>query len=99
MAKEKNSLGMKAKTRISNGIIYLILVAMSIVWLAPFVCIVLQSFRVEKTGQVGYVIPKQWGLQNYINLFDPEICDFSLWFKNTLIISLVVAVVNTLMVL
>ncbi|MBO7354778.1 MAG: sugar ABC transporter permease [Lachnospiraceae bacterium] len=99
MAKEKSSIGMKAKNRISNAVIYVILTAMSIVWLAPFVCIVLQSFRVEKTGQVGYVIPKQWGLQNYINLFNPELCDFSIWFKNTLIISLCVAVINTFMIL
>jgi arabinogalactan oligomer/maltooligosaccharide transport system permease protein len=99
MAKNKNGLGMKTKNHISNGIIYLILVIMSIVWLTPFVCIVLQSFRIEKTGMVGYIIPETWGLQNYKNLFDPEVCDFAIWYKNTLIISLFVAVINTFMVL
>ena len=99
MAKEKQGLGMKAKNRISNFFVYILLIIISIVWLTPFVCIVLQSFRVEKTNQVGYVLPKVWGLKNYINLFNPEICDFTIWYKNTLIISIVVAVVNTFMVL
>ncbi|MBP5151935.1 MAG: sugar ABC transporter permease [Lachnospiraceae bacterium] len=90
---------MKAKNRISNFFVYILLIIISIVWLTPFVCIVLQSFRVEKTNQVGYVLPKVWGLKNYINLFNPEICDFTIWYKNTLIISIVVAVVNTFMVL
>ncbi len=99
MAKEKQGLGMKAKNRISNFFVYILLIIISVVWLTPFVCIVLQSFRVEKTNQVGYVLPKVWGLKNYMNLFNPEVCDFTIWYKNTLIISLVVAVVNTFMVL
>ena len=94
--KEKKKLGMKAKNRISNTVIYIILVLISIVWLAPFVCIVLQSFRVESTWQVGYVIPKQWGIDNYTKLLDS---DFVTWYKNTFIIALVVAVINPLMVL
>ncbi|MBR2599377.1 MAG: hypothetical protein IKD84_00495 [Erysipelotrichaceae bacterium] len=55
---EKKHMGMKAKTRLSNTIIYVILTIMSIVWLFPFFCIVCESFRVESTYQVGYVIPK-----------------------------------------
>lgn len=93
---EKKKLGMHAKRTLGDAIIYFILIAMSIIWLTPFVCIVLQSFRVENTWQVGYVIPKQWGLQNYRNLFDS---DFVVWYKNTLIISVIVAVVNTVMIL
>lgn len=89
-------MGMKAKETLGNTIIYIILILMSIIWLAPFVCIVLQSFRVESTWQVGYVIPKQWGLDNYLALFDS---DFVIWYKNTLIIAIVVSVVNTMMVL
>ena len=53
---EKKHMGMKAKTRLSNTIIYVILTIMSIVWLFPFFCIVCESFRVESTYQVGYVI-------------------------------------------
>ncbi|MBR3351207.1 MAG: sugar ABC transporter permease [Erysipelotrichaceae bacterium] len=94
---EKKHMGMKAKTRLSNTIIYVILTIMSIVWLFPFFCIVCESFRVESTYQVGYVIPKQWGLDNYINLFTKT--DFPIWFRNTFIIALFVAVFQTIIVL
>ena len=94
---EKKHMGMKAKTRLSNTVIYVILTIMSIVWLFPFFCIVCESFRVESTYQVGYVIPKQWGLDNYINLFTKT--DFPIWFKNTFIIALFVAVLQTIIVL
>lgn len=94
---EKKHMGMKAKTRLSNTIIYIILTVMSIVWLFPFFCIVCESFRVESTHQVGYVLPKQWGLDNYINLFTKT--DFPVWFKNTFLIALFVAVIQTVIVL
>ncbi|MCR5322645.1 MAG: sugar ABC transporter permease [Lachnospiraceae bacterium] len=94
---------MKAKNRISNTVIYVILVIISIIWLTPFVCIVLQSFRVEQTMPVGYVIPKQWGLDNYVKLFtsgaDGGMSQFVRWYLNTFIIAVVVAVINPIMVL
>ena len=96
MSAERKKLGMKAKNRIGNTIIYIILILISIIWLIPFVCIVLQSFRVESTWQVGYVIPHQWGLDNYRALFDS---DFVIWYKNTFIIAIAVAIINPIMVL
>ena len=94
--KERKKLGMKAKERISNTVIYIVLVLISIIWLAPFVCIVLQSFRTEGTWQVGYIIPEKWGLDNYRNLFSS---DFVTWYKNTFIIAVACAIINPLMVL
>ena len=46
----KQHMGMKATSRISNTIIYVVLVIVSVIWLIPFVCIVIQSFRVSPTG-------------------------------------------------
>ena len=97
MSDIKRHMGMKVKNRIGNAIIYAILIVMSIVWLIPFVFIFLESFRVESTGQAGYVIPQQWGFDNYINLFTKT--DFPKWYGNTFIIGLVVAVVQTIIVL
>lgn len=94
---EKRHMKQTTKNRISNTAIYIILIIMSVVWLIPFVSIVLQSFRVESTLQVGYVIPKQWGLDNYIKLFTET--SFPKWYLNTLGIALVVATVQTLIVL
>ena len=92
----KQHMGLKASARISNTIIYVILIVMSIIWLIPFVCIVLQSFRVESTGQVGYVLPEKWGLDNYKRLLTTN---FPKWYLNTFIMALVVAVVQTIIVL
>ena len=93
---EKRSMGLKASRALSNTIIYILLIIMSVIWLIPFVCIVLQSFRVESTWQVGYVIPQQWGFDNYIKLWETN---FPKWYLNTFIIALVVAVVQTIIVL
>ena len=57
---QKHGLSVKTSRRITNTIIYIFLIAMSIIWLFPFVGIVLESFRVESTGQVGYFWPKQF---------------------------------------
>ena len=94
--KQKRHMGLKASRSLSNFIVYIVLVVMSIVWLIPFICIVLQSFRVESTWQVGYVIPQKWGFDNYIALWNS---DFKVWYVNTFIIALVVAVVQTIIVL
>jgi len=93
---EKRHMGLKASRAISNTLIYIILIIMSIVWLIPFLCIVLQSFRVESTWQVGYVVPQQWGWDNYIALWNS---DFKKWYLNTFIIALVVSVLQTIIVL
>lgn len=92
----KRSLGIKASNMISNTLIYILLTIITIIWLIPFVCIVLQSFRVESAHMVGYVIPKQWGLDNYINLFSTN---FPKWYMNTLIIALANAVGVTVITL
>ena len=58
----KRHMGLRTSRAITNTAIHILLIAISIIWLIPFICIVLQSFRVESTGQVGYVIPKVWGI-------------------------------------
>ena len=93
---EKRSMGLRASRAISNTIIYILLVLVSVIWLIPFICIVLQSFRVESTWQVGNVVPRQWGWDNYIALWNS---DFKRWYLNTFIIALVVAVLQTVIVL
>ncbi len=94
----KRHLGIKATNAISNTIIYTILVLMTIIWLVPFIFIFLQSFRVESDHMVGYVIPKQWGLDNYIELF-VEGSYFPKWYLNTLIVAIITAGLQTIVVL
>lgn len=95
-ATQKRHMGLRTSRILSNTIIHILLVLLSIIWLIPFVCIVLQSFRVESTWQVGYVIPQKWGLDNYRALLQT---DFPRWYANTLIIALVNALAQTVIVL
>ena len=93
---KKRHMGQKALNRISNSAIYILLAVISVIWLLPFIFIVLQSFRVESTMQVGYVIPKQWGFDNYIKLWNT---DFKRWYLNTFIIAVVASLLQTVIVL
>ena len=96
MNTNKRHMGLKALNRASNSVIYVLLVCISVIWLIPFVFITIQSFRVESTWQVGYVIPKQWGFQNYIDLWNS---DFKRWYLNTFITAIATAVIQTVIVL
>ena len=92
----KRHMGLHASRTLSNTAIYALLISISIIWLIPFVCILLQSFRVESTWQVGYVIPQKWGFDNYTNLLNT---DFPRWYANTFIAALATAVLQTIIVL
>ena len=89
----KRKMGLKAKTTLGNAVTYVIIISMCIIWLIPFFCILLESFRMETTMQVGYVIPKQWGIGNYVSLFKNT--NFIKWYTNTLVIALAVSVIQT----
>ena len=60
---------LKARRIISNTIIYVILIAMSIVWLLPIAWLVLQSFGDGGIGLKQQLIPKQFTFNNYLYLF------------------------------
>ena len=89
-------MGLRASRTLANTLIYVLLIAISIIWLIPFFCIVLQSFRVESTWQVGYVVPKVWGIDNYRNLFTT---DFPRWYTNTFVTAVITALLQTIIVL
>ena len=74
----QKSLKASTSRRLGNTVVYIILILMTIIWLFPFVGIVLESFRVEYPGQVSYFWPKEFGLDNYIRLFKET--DFFRWF-------------------
>lgn len=100
---QKQHMGLKASQRISNTVIHVLLVIMSVIWLVPFVFILLQSFRTETnetgtmvTWMVDYVIPKKWGFDNYINLWNSG---FFRWYFNTFIVALITAALQTIIVL
>ena len=94
---KKTRMGMRAKNALSNGIVYAILVLITLIWLFPFFGIALESFRVESPMQKSYLWPKEFGLDNYIRLFKET--DFLIWFRNTGIMGVATAVIQTVFVL
>ena len=93
---DKKHMNMSTKKRIGNIISYVLLVLISVIWITPFVFLVLKSFDVENPGVTSNVIPKAFGFDNYAYLFSSE-CNFLQWYFNTFIIALVVCVVQTAM--
>lgn len=91
----------KQHKKLTLGIAYAALILISIIWLFPFVCLILQSFRSYTEmagGMVDYVIPKKFSLDSYTFLFN-EGKQFIGWYKNTLIIAFFVAIGQTIFVL
>ena len=93
----RTGLGVKAGRRISNAVIYAVLIIITVVWLFPFFGIVLESLRTEYPGQVSYLWPKEIGFDNYIRLFKET--DFLIWFRNTGIMGVATAVIQTFFIL
>ncbi|MBE6616663.1 MAG: ABC transporter permease subunit [Ruminococcaceae bacterium] len=94
---KKSGLGAKASRRLGNAVIYVILILITIIWLFPFVGITLESFKVDVRGMDGRFWPGEFGFDNYIRLFKET--DFFNWFKNTAIMGVATAVLQTFFVL
>ena len=94
---QKSGLGARASRRISNTIVYIVLIAITVIWLFPFVGIVLESFKVNTRAMDGEFWPEKFGWDNYIRLFTET--DFLRWFKNTGIMGLATAFFQTFFIL
>ena len=103
---EKKYASMKGKRRASLTAAYILLIVISIIWLPPFIGLILQSFRSfdsaiepgQNGGMVSYIIPKTFSLDNYKFILSDQ-TNFPKWYLNTVIIAIFVAVGQTLNVL
>ena len=94
---QKKGLGMRSKRIIGNTVIYVILIAITLIWLAPFAGIVLESFKTEATAQTTYLFPKEFGFDHYVRLFTET--NFLRWFGNTAFMGVITAVLQTIFIL
>lgn len=94
-------IGQKGRRIISNTIIYVILVLISIIWVFPFFYLIIQSLRIDNPGLSLTLFPEDWqyGLDNYIKLFTDDAYNFGRWYLNTLIIAVLTTVFQTILVL
>ena len=95
--KKKRRASQKKRNTAANVIIYIVLSIMCVIWILPFIFILLESFRMESTGLTNHIIPTQWGIGNYVRLFKET--EFPRWFGNTLLMGVVTAVVQTIFIL
>ncbi len=72
--------------------------AISVIWLIPFLLMIILSFRGEAVGtSADYIFPKQWSFNNYIKLFTET--KFLRWYGNTLLVSVAVTIFQTIIIL
>ena len=91
---------MKARRFLTNTACHVLLAVLSVIWVLPIVYVILTSFRKEGGTYKSYIIPKEFTIDNYINLFsDSQILDFKRWFFNTLIIAFCVMLISGFMVI
>ena len=95
----KSLLGASAARKLSNGVIYVLLIIITIVWLFPFMGIVLESFRIESRAQTSYFWPKEFGLDNYIRLFTEKDGLFFRWFGSTALMGVATAFLQMFFIL
>ena len=94
---KKSHIGKKVGRRISNIVVYTVLIIITIVWLFPFFGLVMESFKVNTTAMDGQLFPEKFGFDNYIRLFKET--DFFRWFMNTAIMGVATAFFQTFFVL
>lgn len=91
----------KKRRRILGDIgIYAILVVMSLIWLIPFIYLILQSFAVQFSA--SNFIPREFTGDNYGRLFDFSSSNpypFWQWWLNTFLISLITSILQTILIL
>ena len=57
----------KGAERVSLVLIYAILIIISLIWLIPFLMLIILSFRGEQVGMsVDYLFPKRWSFTHHV---------------------------------
>ena len=89
--------GKRTKEIISKTVIYIFLILLAIIWICPFVYLLIQSFAV--TYESNLLIPQEFTFDNYIFLFTDKTYPFWRWYLDTFCIALIVSVLNTVLTL
>lgn len=79
---------------------YIVLAALSVIWLIPILWIIMISFREEGGSYTSYFWPKKFTLKNYrVLLTDNSQFYFVRWFLNTLLVAVCSCGISTMIVL
>jgi raffinose/stachyose/melibiose transport system permease protein len=82
----QKSTSMKAQARVIDTVLYIVLIAMAVVWLLPFIIIVLTSVRSmgDLISNGVFAWPKEFVFANFERAWN--IGNFSTYFRNSLIL-------------
>lgn len=96
----KKKLSMTKKKEIKDFFSYVVLILLSIIWLSPIFWVIMTSFRSEKGSYTSYFFPKEFTINNYINLLtDNQQFYFMKWFGNTLFVAICSCMISSIFVL
>ena len=92
---------MKIKKIINSTLTHGLLAVLGFIWILPIFFVILTSFRAESGSYKSYIFPKQYTLDNYLNLFKTSSSgvNYPQWFLNTLIVAAASCLISTLFVL
>lgn len=106
---KKNYRSHKRAILTRNILVYALLTIISIIWLIPFLYLLLQSFSTHYSTQYFFpALPTEenialgapvWTANNYIKLFINDKYHFGTWYMNTLIIAAVSSILETVLIL
>ncbi|MCQ2802477.1 MAG: ABC transporter permease subunit [Bacilli bacterium] len=89
----------RAIEKTQRGIIYAILIVVSVIWLFPFVYLIFQSLFKVPVSKNFFPGAGNWTFDNYINLFTNDAYPFLKWWLNTFIIAVFTSLLQTVFVL
>lgn len=91
---------MSSRRKAVNAVVYVFLSVLALIWILPILWVILTSFREETGSFTPYFLPQGYTINNYINLLtDNTTFDFTRWFSNTLLVSVVTCITSTFFVL
>ena len=97
---DKKTHSVRAGKIISNTLTHAFLIIMCLVWIIPFVWLILQSFRDGKGQFIRTFFPTEYSLDSYIKLLtDKTVLNFPRMFLNTFAISILTCIFSTFIVL
>lgn len=79
---------------------HLFLLILAAIWLVPILWLVVTAFSAYKGINISHFFPENWSLDNFKQvLFEPDsVVQYTVWFKNTLIIAIFTCLISTIFV-
>lgn len=89
---------MRTRRSIANGIIYIVLSILAVLWILPILWLLITSFRAEPGAWTDYILPKSYTFRNYTRLFtETGLFNYPRWFLNTLGIAIFSCIITTIL--